>query len=627
LETAHIEKEKKRRIDEFVKLQRNDGSFRFRFQGSLMTDAFFIITCRALEINTEEENIQLLAKTLKKTQHQQGYWKAYIDEPNGHLSATIIAYAALLYSGYAKQTDENMKKAKSFIIKNGGISKAHFMIRWMLSANGLYPWSRMVYVPMTFLLLPSFQPVNFFQFSAYARIHFIPMLLASNKKFAISTKNKPDLSDLYSRADESFQAITHLEDQRSPISFIWKEIKQIGKWPAYLHQLGFQYAEKYILDRLEEDGTLYSYASATFFMIYGLLSLGYRKDSPVIKKAISGLSSLIDREGEYAHLENSTSTVWDTALTSYSLQEAGCLPDTPVIANSVDYLLKKQHTKAGDWKVHNPNTVPGGWGFSDINTNNPDNDDTSAALRAITRTAAQSTVVHNSWQRGTNYLLSMQNKDGGWGAFEKNTDWELLQHVPIENAKDAAVDPSTPDLTGRVLEYLGNYAGLQKKHPHIKAAAQWLVDNQEKDGSWYGRWGVCYIYGTWAAVTGLRATGTTSSDQSIKKGTDWLKSIQREDGGWGESCQSCEKRRYIPLPFSTESQTAWALDALIAAGEWKSAAVKKGIEYLLKESKEELSLTYPTGIGLPGQFYIQYYSYSKIFPLLAISHYLQVTKS
>lgn len=627
METAHIEKEQKRRIDEFVKLQHNDGSFRFRFQGSLMTDAFFIITCRALEIKTEEENIQLLAKTLKKTQHQQGYWKAYIDEPNGHLSATIIAYTALLYSGYAKQTDEKMKKAKSFIIKNGGISKAHFMIRWMLSANGLYPWSRMVYVPMTFLLLPSFQPVNFFQFSAYARIHFIPMLLASNKKFAISGNNKPDLSDLYSRTEESFQAITHLEDQRSPLSFIWKEIKQIGRWPVYLHQLGYHYAEKYILERLEEDGTLYSYASATFFMIYGLLSIGYRKDSPVIKKAMSGLSSLIDKEGESAHLENSTSTVWDTALTSYSLQEAGCRPDNPLIVKSVDYLLKKQHSKAGDWKVHNPETVPGGWGFSDINTNNPDNDDTSAALRALTRTAAQQKVVHNSWQRGTNYLLSMQNKDGGWGAFEKNTDWELLQHVPIENAKDAAVDPSTPDLTGRVLEYLGNYASLQKKHPHIKGAARWLVDNQEKDGSWYGRWGVCYIYGTWAAVTGLMAIGSASSDQSIKKGIDWLKSIQREDGGWGESCQSSEKRRYIPLPFSTESQTAWALDALIAAGEWKSAAVTKGIEFLLKESKDELSLTYPTGIGLPGQFYIQYYSYNKIFPLLAISHYLQATRS
>lgn len=627
MKIADIENEKKHRIDEFVKLQHSDGSFRFRFQGSLMTDAFFIITCRALEISTEEDNIKLLATSLKNSQHKEGYWKAYIDAPNGHLSATIIAYTALLYSGYAKQTDDNMIKAKSFIVQNGGISKAHFMIRWMLSANGLYPWSRMVYVPMTFLLLPSYQPVNFFQFSAYARIHFIPMLLASNKKFAVHTKNKPDLSDLYGRSEEMFNPIAHLEAERSPLSFVWKEIKQIGRWPAYLHQLGYYYAEKYILDRLEEDGTLYSYASATFFMIYGLLSIGYRKDSPVIKKAISGLSSLIDKKGENAHLENSTSTVWDTALTSYSLQEAGCLPDSPVIRKSINYLLKKQHTAAGDWKVHNPDTTPGGWGFSDINTNNPDNDDTSAALRALTRTALLNTNVHISWQRGTNYLLSMQNSDGGWGAFEKNTDWEILQHVPIENAKDAAVDPSTPDLTGRVLEYLGRFAKLQQKHPHIKSAARWLIDNQEKDGSWYGRWGVCYIYGTWAAITGLRATGTAASDQSIKKGIKWLKTIQREDGGWGESCHSCEKRHYIPLPFSTDSQTAWALDALIAAGEWKSKAVTKGIEFLLKGMKDERSLTYPTGIGLPGQFYIDYYSYSKIFPLLAISHYLQATKS
>ncbi|MDK8642930.1 prenyltransferase/squalene oxidase repeat-containing protein [Niallia taxi] len=627
LETELIVREQKRRVAELASLQHKDGSFRFRFQGSLMTDAFFIITCRALDMKTEEENIKLLVDSLKASQQKEGYWKAYQDEPNGHLSATIIAYTALLYSGYVNRSDENMKKAKSFIVTNGGISKAHFMIRWMLSVNGLYPWSKMIYVPMTFLLLPSFQPVNFFQFSAYARIHFIPMLLASNKKFTIKSKNKPNLSDLHIRNDEASPAIEYLEDERSPFSFVWKEMKRIGKWPSYLHQLGYYYAEKYILDRLEEDGTLYSYASATFFMIFGLLSLGYRKDSPVIQKAMSGLSALIDKTGTHAHLENSTSTVWDTALISYSLQEAGCLPNDDFISKSVDYLLKKQHTKLGDWHVHNKGTSPGGWGFSDINTNNPDNDDTSAALRALTRSAANNKVIHEAWQRGTNFLLSMQNKDGGWGAFEKNTDWELLQHVPIENAKDAAVDPSTPDLTGRVLEYLGNFAGLTENHPHLKASVQWLLDNQERDGSWYGRWGVCYIYGTWAAITGLRAAGFSEKHASIEKGVKWLKSIQRQDGGWGESCRSSEKRTFIALPFSTDSQTAWAIDALVAAGESKSEAVTRGLKFLLTANKNTLSSTYPTGIGLPGQFYIHYHSYSKIYPLLAISHYLQSLKN
>lgn len=614
-----VEKEQHRRIKKLVEHQQRDGSFRFRFQGSLMTDAFYIITIRALNIETEEENIRLLTKTLRTTQEKEGYWKAYRDEPNGHLSATIIAYTALLYSGHYTKDNKQMKKARSFIIKNGGLAKAHFMIKWMLSVNGLYPWSHMIYIPMTFLLMPTFQPINFYQFSAYARIHFIPMLIASNKKFTLQPKAK--LDDLFVRDMALYPSYEYLENERSPLTFLWKEMKRIGKFPAYLHHLGFQYGEKYMLDRLEEDGTLYSYASATFFMIYALLALGYKKDSPVINKAVSGLSSLIDKRGELSHLENSTSTVWDTGLISYTLQQAGMSSESIPIKKATKYLLTKQHTKKGDWQVHNPRAEPGGWGFSDINTNNPDNDDTSAVLRALTAATAKNPTVHQAWLKGTNYLLSMQNRDGGWGAFEKNTDWEILKLVPIENAKDAAVDPSTADLTGRVLEYLGNFAHLRYTHPHIKLAVDWLSDNQEKNGSWYGRWGVCYIYGTWAAITGLTAVGMSLNHPTIKKAVTWLKRIQHSNGGWGESCQSCEKLTYVPLPFSTESQTAWAVDALIAAGEGASSEVKRGIQYLLEKKGENHAITYPTGIGLPTQFYIYYHSYNHIFPLLALSHY------
>lgn len=622
-----VEKEIQKRIQELTSLQKEDGSYRFRFQGSLMTDAFFIITCRALNIAEEEENIQLLAENLWKSQHKEGYWKAYDDEPNGHLSATIIAYTALLFSGRYSKNDEQMIKAKKFIISRGGLAKAHFMIRWMLSVHGLYPWSNLIYIPMTFLLLPTYQPINFFQFSAYARIHFVPMLLASNKKFTIHSKYTPNLDDLIVGGDsERFPSLVELEDSRSPLSILWKEMKRIGKFPAYLHQLGYQYAEKYIIDRIEVDGTLYSYASATFFMIYGLLAIGYQSSSPIIQKAIAGLSSLIDKSDIDAHLENSTSTVWDTGLISYSLQQAGISTETAVIQKSIQYLLSKQHTKKGDWQIHNPRTIPGGWGFSHINTNNPDNDDTSAVLRALTNKASSNTPTYNAWQRGTNFLLSMQNKDGGWGAFEKNTNWEILQYVPIENAKDAAVDPSTADLTGRVIEYLGNFVGLKSTHPHIKPAINWLLTNQESNGSWYGRWGVCYIYGTWAALTGLCSFERNNAiSHSMKKAVNWLKSIQNNDGGWGESCRSSEVSYYVPLPFSTESQTAWALDALIAAGEWKSKAVTKGMEFLLHGKKDSRNTSYPTGIGLPGQFYIYYDSYNKIFPLLALAHYRKET--
>ncbi|GKU84586.1 squalene--hopene cyclase [Niallia sp. NCCP-28] len=616
-----IQKDISQRKEELIQLQHIDGSWRFLFQGSLMTDAFFIITCRALNITDYEETIVKLVNTLKKTQTNKGYWKAYKDETNGNLSSTVIAYTALLYSGYCKKEDKKMQQARSYIIAHGGLEKCHFMIRWMLSVNGMYPWSNMIYIPMTFLLLPTYQPINFFQFSSYARIHFIPMLIVSNKKYTITNDNTPNLKDLFPNNPNYSLPLLELEDNRSPLSFFWKEIKKAGALPVYMHNLGYIYAEKYILDRIEEDGTLYSYASATFFMIYGLLAQGYNKNSIMIKKAISGLFSLIKSNENNTHLENSTSTIWDTALICYSLQEAQLPSDSKTIKNAVTYLLDKQHTKKADWSIHNPHTLPGGWGFSAINTNNPDNDDTSAVLRALKPTAANNHSVYYAWKTGVNYLLSMQNRDGGWGAFEKNTNWELLQYVPIENAKDAAVDPSTADLTGRILEFLGNFADFNHSHSKVKRGINWLYSNQNKDGSWYGRWGVCYIYGTWAAITGLRAVGINQKDKSIKKAIQWLKTIQREDGGWGESCQSCEKLRYIPLSFSTDSQTAWAVDALIAAGEGKSDTVIKGINYLLKKNKEQKSILYPTGIGLPTQFYIYYESYNKIFPLLALSHF------
>ncbi|PKG22343.1 squalene--hopene cyclase [Niallia nealsonii] len=616
-----IQKDIFQRKEELIQLQHIDGAWRFLFQGSLMTDAFFIITCRALNITDYEETIIKLVDTLKKAQTNTGYWKAYKDETNGNLSSTVIAYTALLYSGYCKKEDSKMQQARSYIIANGGLEKSHFMIRWMLSVNGMYPWSNMIYIPMTFLLLPTYQPINFFQFSSYARIHFIPMLIASNKKYTLTNDNTPNLKDLFPKSINTSSPLLVLEDDRSPLSFLWKEIKKAGALPAYMHNLGYIYAEKYIVNRIEEDGTLYSYASATFFMIYGLLAQGYNKNSIIIKKAISGLFSLIKSGEHNTHLENSTSTVWDTGLICYSLQEAKLSSDSKTIKKAIAYLLDKQHTKKADWSIHNPHTPPGGWGFSAINTNNPDNDDTSAVLRALKQTATNNQSIYYAWKKGVNYLLSMQNRDGGWGAFEKNTNWELLQYVPIENARDAAVDPSTADLTGRILEFLGNFAEFNHSHPKVKRGINWLYSNQNNDGSWYGRWGVCYIYGTWAAITGLRAVGINKNDKSIKKAIQWLKTIQHEDGGWGESCQSCEKLLYIPLSFSTDSQTAWAVDALIAAGEGKSNTVIKGINYLLKKNKEKTSILYPTGIGLPTQFYIYYESYNKIFPLLALSHF------
>lgn len=597
------------RIQRLKGEQSSDGSFRFCFEGSNLTETSMLMFMHGLEIEDKQQT-DILVDRLLKTQNALGTWKLYEDEEDGNLSQTIAAYAALLYSGRFRKEDKQLKKAEEFIKENGGLRKAHFMTRFMLTVNGNDSWPPLFYIPMTILQLPTFSPFHIYKLSNYARVHMVPMIVCGNKRFSIKKETTPDLSHLFVRAEED----------RGDRALILTKMKELLSYPAYLHQQGYQFAERFMLERREGNGTFYSYASSTFFSISALLALGYERNNPTIIKALEGIKSFYMKTDDGYHLQNSPSTVWDTALLTYALQEAGVSAKESVIQQATAYLLNKQHEKVGDWNIHSKNTKPGGWGFSDVNTFVPDNDDTGATLRAIRRRAAKESIFQQSWNRGIEYLLSMQNKDGGWGAFEKHVDDKWLTLLPIENAEDAIIDPSTADLTGRVLEFLGNHTKMEKQHNIIQTAINWLVKNQERNGSWYGRWGVCYIYGTWAAVTGLKAAGISSHHPTIQKTYQWLLSIQHEDGGWGESCRSSEEKRYIPLSFSTPSQTAWALDALISICEKDCEAMKRGIAYINKEhSKKENQ--YPTGLGLPGNFYINYHSYNELFPLLALAHY------
>jgi sporulenol synthase len=444
------------------------------------------------------------------------------------------------------------------------------------------------------------------------------MMILADKKLSIRTNRSPDLSDLWAGRLDSEDWIRS-EEMRSLISFIEKGVKNLIGLPQQLHSLAIQRAKKYMLDHIEEDGTFYSYYSSTFLMIFALISLGYKKTDPVITKAIAGIKSMKCTINGQPHMQYTTADVWNSSLIGYALQEAGISPEDPMVEKTNQYLLKRQHTKFGDWVIHNPTSLPGGWGFSDINTINPDVDDTTASLRSISRTGAS---LHGAWSRGINWLLSMQNDDGGWAAFEKNTDNKLFEFLPIEKAEFILTDPSCADITGRTLEFFGNYTNLSKDHQSIKKGVKWLLDHQEHDGSWYGRWGICYIYGTWAAVTGLAAVGVPESDASIQKAIQWLQHIQNKDGGWGESCYSDSKQTYAPLEASTLTHTAWALDTLICVSNKPTPAIRKGITYLLENlQKEDWTTAYPKGQGMAGVFYIHYHSYRYIFPLLTLAHY------
>ncbi|EME76332.1 squalene--hopene cyclase [Bacillus sonorensis] len=599
--------------------QETDGSWRFCFEGPVMTNSFLILLLTSLG-DHDSSLISSLARRIRSEQNEDGTFRNYPDEAEGHLTATVQGYTGMLASGIYSRDEPHMQKAEAFIRSKGGLRSVHFMTKWMLAANGLYPWPRL-YLPLSFLLIPPVFPLHFYHFSAYARIHFVPMAIALNKKYVLKNEQIGSLRHLdenMSKNPLDWLSIRSFDERNFyPFNLQWKELL---KWPVYVHNLGFEAGKRYMLDRIEQDGTLYSYASATIFMVYSLLSLGISKNDPVIRKAVSGVKGLVAPcGGEGLYVENSTSTVWDTALLSYAMQEAGMSQKSPTVSSAADYLEKRQHIRKADWAVFNPHAKPGGWGFSNLNTNNPDVDDTAAALKAIPLNRRPA-----DWTRGLAWLLSMQNKDGGFAAFEKNVDHPLIRRLPIESADEAAVDPSTADLTGRALHALGLKAGYTENHSAVRRALHWLYRRQEKNGSWYGRWGVCYIYGTWAALTGMKAVGVSGEHPSVKKALSWLKSIQLPDGSWGESCKSCEIKTFAPLAYGTAVQTAWALEALLQYEDPREPLIQKGFRFLIDDGLHQPKhLVYPTGIGLPKQFYIYYHSYPFVFPLLALSAFIK----
>ena len=606
-------------IETLRKDQSPDGSWDYPFDTGISTDAYMIILLRTLEIN-DEDLIQGLCKRLLSKQEKNGAWKLFYDEGEGNVSATLEAYYALLYSGYYPKKDERLQAAKRFILAHGGLKEVSTFTKIMLAVTGQYQWPAFSPLPIEMILLPPIFPINFYSFSVFGRANITPIMILAAKKFSLKTAKSPDLSELSINRDED-EPWNWSNEWDSIISLIEDGIKSLIGLPDELHRIAIDRAKKYMLERIEPDGTFYSYYSCTFLMIFALLSLGYKKNDPVITNAVAGIKSMKCEINGLPHIQYTTANVWNTALIGYTLQSAGISQADPMVANANRYLLSRQHDKFGDWVIHNPNSLPGGWGFSNINTMLPDVDDTTAALRSLARIVSP---ANTAWERGVSWALSMQNADGGWPAFEKNTDSKLLEYLPLEKAEFLLMDPSCADLTGRTLEFFGNFTNMPRHHTAMKNGIKWLRKEQRSDGSWYGRWGICYIYGTWAAITGLIAIGLDGRDPAVQRAVNWLLSIQNIDGGWGESCRSDVQNKYIALGTSTLVHTAWALDALIAVSDHPTVEIQRGIRYLAASlDRRDWSMDYPKGQGMGGAFYIHYHSYRYIFPLLTLSHYHQ----
>lgn len=602
--------------------QHDDGSWGYPFETGVITDAYMIILLRTLEWN-DEELIVALVQRLESQQGKNGAWKLFEDEGDGNLSLTVDAYYALLYSGYRQKSDPHMKKASLFIIRHGGLKQAKLYTKLMLAMTGQIPWPTFFPLPVEFMLLPLSFPINFYDISVFGRANLAPLMIIASQKFQLRSPRSPDLNNLLlTRQWDDLWEDVRSKEWVNFFSVIQKGFKTIIGIPEQLRSMAIDRAKQYMMERVEPDGTLLSYFSATFYMIFSQLALGTPKNDPTIKKAVEGLAAMGTMIGGHVHIQYTTANVWNTSLISHTLQRAGVPLEDEMVLKANQYLLTRQQTKYGDWVIHNQKAMPGGWGFSHVNTINPDVDDSTASLRSIMSGVHLDSSYHEAWERGIQWVHSMQNRDGGWPSFERGINSKLLSLIPIEGTEFLLLDPSTPDLTGRTLEFFGNYTEYEKPNQQLNKGVNWLYDHQEDDGSWYGRWGICYIYGTWSALTGLEAVGEDMRSEAVKKAVKWLKRIQNEDGGWGESCKSDIYKKYVPLSDSTLTHTAWAVDALIAASGKRSLQIENGIAYLIRNGQNQgWTERYPKGQGMAKTFYIHYHSYRYVWPLLAMANY------
>ncbi|MGE7183789.1 squalene--hopene cyclase [Peribacillus sp. NPDC006672] len=616
-----VNEEMNRIVDQFIRDQSDDGSWQYPFETGIGTDCHMIILLRTLEIN-DEAFIKELVERIAGKQQKDGSWGLFYDEGKGNLTSTVEAYYALLYSGYRDRDDPDIQAARRFILANGGATEVHMFFKVLLALTGQCEWPPFP-IKIEVLLIPDSFPINLFDFSMFGRTNIIPLLVLANLGFSRRTLRSPDISDLYLKKENRF--FTEDPEFRSVIDSIQKGIKGLKDYPGNIRELALYRAEQYMLDRIEPDGTLCNYFGSTSMMIFALLARGYSNTHPVITRALQGLKAMTCRIDGELHCQYATATVWNTTLISYALQESGVPYSSNTVQKANRYILSRQHVKYGDWVIHEPDLLPGGWGFEDLNTIHPDIDDTTAALRAIRTLAIEKVDCRQAWDRGISWLISMQNNDGGWAAFEKNVNKKILNLLPIQGGKDLLTDPSTVDLTGRTLEFFGNYTHLDFHHPMVKRGIRWLLKNQESDGSWVGRWGV-YIYGTWAAVTGMVAVGISPNHPAIQKAVNWLKAIQNQDGGWGESCKSDIENCYVPLGESTRTHTAWALDTLISAAAEVTPDIKRGAAFLVDGKEKDWAKAYPKGRGMAGALYFNYHCYEYVFPLLALAHYQKLAE-
>jgi squalene-hopene/tetraprenyl-beta-curcumene cyclase len=552
-------------------------------------------------------------RAVLEKQLPDGGWNIYPHGP-AEVNASVKAYSALKIAGVDAESPE-MQRACARILELGGLQGCNSYVRINLSLFGLYPRRYVPTVPPEIMLLPG---DILYEMSSWTRTIVTPLSVVQAVGKQRPVPAGMNLEELLVHKRLSLgrrDGLAILFHQMDRLLKIWERTA-----PRDIRGAAIREAEHWILDRTRNSAGLGAIYPAMMYQIMALDSLGYPADHPDLIEAIGHFENLVIERRDRFCFQPCVSPVWDTAIAAFALGEAG-LADAEALTRAADWLLRKEVRRKGDWSVKRPKLEPSGWAFEFANEHYPDIDDTAMVLLTLrhaqaTDAAAQERCV----QRALKWLLGMQSKDGGWAAFDVDNNWTILNKVPFAD-HNAMLDPTCPDITGRVLDALSRY-GLMHGHPAVDAGVRYLVKRQSPEGCWYGRWGVNYVYGTFLAIRGLSASGHPGARAAIRRGAEWLRSVQNPDDGWGESCASYHAKHFVPAP-STPSQTAWALVGLAAAGDKTSSEVSRGIRFLLDTQRadgtwqEDLA----TGTGFPGVFFLSYHLYRQYFPLLALAQY------
>ncbi|MCH6163609.1 squalene--hopene cyclase [Streptomyces marispadix] len=589
----------------------------------------------------DETTTREAARFVRSRQRDDGTWATFHGGP-GDLSTTIEAYVALRLAGDAPHAP-HMERASAWVREQGGVAASRVFTRIWLALFGWWRWSDLPEMPPEMIWFPKWFPLNIYDFGCWARQTIVPLTVVCAKRpvraapFSLDELHRDPARP---NPPKSMAPAASWEGFFERLDRALHAYRRIGS--RSLRRAALRSAARWIIERQENDGCWGGIQPPAVYSLIALRLLGYDLDHPVMRAGLDSLDRYTvryrsapgeggDREaagGTARMVEACQSPVWDTCLATIALADAGLPSDHPALVKAADWMLGEQVLRSGDWSVRKPQLPPGGWAFEFHNDNYPDADDTAEVVLALRRVRHHDQVrVDTAVRRAVRWSLGMQSRNGAWGAFDADNDSPFPNRLPFCDFGEV-IDPPSADVTAHMVEML--CAEGRRDDPRVRRAVSWLLSEQEAGGAWFGRWGVNYVYGTGSVVPALVAAGLPASHPAVRRAVGWLESVQNGDGGWGEDLRSYRpghEQEWAGRGTSTASQTAWALMALLAAGERESMAVEQGVSWLARTQREDGSWDEPhfTGTGFPWDFSINYHLYRQVFPLTALGRYLHGT--